>query len=290
MIEVYRKRGRVARWENGWQVRVAEHGEAIEDGETFRCHPLGGLSVEPAILPVLGMTARAERLILTDGFADHEFIGRTSLETPIAREVAERYFADDMTVIQTGEPVINRQEPYVLKDGRSGWLLTSKYPTRDSQGRVTGLVGIARDVTEYKRTGEELSTMRARLGAHLDHMLLAIMELDADLRVVRWAGRAAELFGWEEEEALGRAIRHAVVFTMTRAIKSKQHTAIEKSLRGQGVDIVTPPLMERAAFSALFEFGGDLRTMPVQGKMEPAAENASAFAQAVYNRLVGKGL
>jgi chromosome partitioning protein len=47
--------------------------------------------------------------------------------------------------------------------------------------------------------------------------------------------------------------------------------------------------MERAAFSALFEFGGDLRTMPAQGKMEPAAENASAFAQAVYNRLIGKG-
>ena len=93
----------------------------------------------------------------------------------------------------------------------------------------------------------------------------------------------------EEEEALGRPIRHAVVFTMTRAIRSKQHTAIEKSLRGQGVDVITPPLMERAAFSALFEFGGDLRTMPAQGKMEPAAENASAFAQAVYNRLIGKG-
>jgi chromosome partitioning protein len=92
----------------------------------------------------------------------------------------------------------------------------------------------------------------------------------------------------EEEEALGRRIRHAVVFTMTRAIRSKQHTAIERSLQGQGVDVITPPLMERAAFSALFEFGGDLRTMPVQGKMEPAAENASAFAQAVYNRLIGK--
>jgi chromosome partitioning protein len=92
----------------------------------------------------------------------------------------------------------------------------------------------------------------------------------------------------EEEEALGRPIRHAVVFTMTRAIKSKQHTAIEKSLRGQGVDVITPPLMERAAFSALFEFGGDLRSMPAQGKMEPAAENASAFARAVYNRLTGK--
>src|SRR5215469_11117011 len=58
----------------------------------------------------------------------------------------------------------------------------------------------------------------------------------------------------EEEEALGRPIKQAVVFTMTRAIKSKQHTAIEASLRGQGVDIIDPPLMERAAFSALFEF------------------------------------
>jgi chromosome partitioning protein len=45
--------------------------------------------------------------------------------------------------------------------------------------------------------------------------------------------------------------------------------------------------MERAAFSALFEFGGDLRTIPVQGRMEPAVENAAEFARAVYERLVG---
>jgi len=90
----------------------------------------------------------------------------------------------------------------------------------------------------------------------------------------------------EEEEALNRSIRHAVVFTMTRAIKSKQHTAIEASLAGQGVDVIQPPLMERAAFSALFEFGGDLRTIPAQGRMDGATENASAFAQEVYKRLV----
>jgi chromosome partitioning protein len=94
----------------------------------------------------------------------------------------------------------------------------------------------------------------------------------------------------EEEEALGRAIRHAVVFTMTRAIKSKQHTAIEASLIGQGVDVINPPLMERAAFSALFEYGGDLRTLPAQGRMESAAENASSFAKAVYDRLVEKSV
>jgi chromosome partitioning protein len=92
----------------------------------------------------------------------------------------------------------------------------------------------------------------------------------------------------EEVEALGRAIRHAVVFTMTRAIISKQHKGIEASLIGQGVDVVKPPLMERAAFSALFEFGGDLRSMPAQGNMEAAADNAATFAKAVYDRLAEK--
>ena len=63
----------------------------------------------------------------------------------------------------------------------------------------------------------------------------------------------------EEEELLGREIAHAVVFTMTRAIRSKQQNGIEASLREQGIRIVEPGLMERSAFSALFEFGGDRR-------------------------------
>lgn len=96
--------------------------------------------------------------------------------------------------------------------------------------------------------------------------------------------RALQLIA-EEEEALDRKIAHAVVFTMTKGVKSRQHSGIEASLAGQGVDLIEPPLMERAAFSALFEFGGDLRTMPAQGNMEAARENAALFAQAVYQRL-----
>ena len=103
--------------------------------------------------------------------------------------------------------------------------------------------------------------------------------LDATIGV-----RALQLIS-EEEEALDRKIPHAVVFTMTKAIKSKQHSGIAGSLAEQGVDLINPPLMERAAFSALFEFGGDLHTMPAQGNMAGAIENAAQFAQSVYQRL-----
>lgn len=93
----------------------------------------------------------------------------------------------------------------------------------------------------------------------------------------------------EEEEALGRSIPFAIVFTMTKAVRSKQHSGIEASLSDQGVDVIKPELMERAAFSSFFEFGGDLYSMPAQGKIENAQENASAFAKAVFERLVGEG-
>lgn len=90
----------------------------------------------------------------------------------------------------------------------------------------------------------------------------------------------------EEEEALDREIPHAVVFTMTKAIRSKQHSGIEASLRAQNVDVIDPPLMERSAFSSLFAFGGDLHSMPAQGNMESAKDNARAFAHQVYRRLI----
>lgn len=106
--------------------------------------------------------------------------------------------------------------------------------------------------------------------------------LDATIGV-----RALQLVA-EEEEALGRAIPQAVVFTMTRAIRSKQHKGIERSLRGQGIDVVSPGLMERAAYSALFEFGGDLASLPAQGNMAAAQVEAGGFARAVYERLVAR--
>ncbi|RJF87708.1 ParA family protein [Oleomonas cavernae] len=90
----------------------------------------------------------------------------------------------------------------------------------------------------------------------------------------------------EEEEALGRAIRSAVVFTMTKAVRSRAHTGLEQSLAGQGVDVISPELMERGAFAALFQFGGDLRSMPPQGNQAGAIENAAGFAHAVYQRLL----
>lgn len=80
---IYRKRGGVARWENGTLVRVTESGLAIDGGELFECYPEPGQtpSIEEARVVAAARAIEAavasagvtiERLIVSDGAAEHE--------------------------------------------------------------------------------------------------------------------------------------------------------------------------------------------------------------------------
>lgn len=96
----------------------------------------------------------------------------------------------------------------------------------------------------------------------------------------------------EEEDALGRSIRHAVVLTKTSAaVKSRVQKELEDQLRGAGIDVIEPPLVARSAFSELFAYGHDLTAMMANqnittgGRIDKALANATAFTEAVYERL-----
>lgn len=88
------------------------------------------------------------------GKNDHDFY-------PV--ELAERYQADDRNVMQSDKALINYEEPSIGRDGNQRWILTTKVPLHDYQGKVVGLVGIARDITEKKRIEEELESYRNQL-------------------------------------------------------------------------------------------------------------------------------
>lgn len=82
-------------------------------------------------------------------------------------ELAEMYQADDRLVMESDEPLIDREE---LIDGvgpatEETWLLTTKVPVHDPSGAVVGLVGIGRNITKRKLTETELrrQTLEARL-------------------------------------------------------------------------------------------------------------------------------
>lgn len=78
-------------------------------------------------------------------------------------------------------------------------------PVFDAEGRVVGAVASARDVSEQREAARELRRALQQLAFHMENTPLAIVEWDAEVRVVRWSPRAEELFGWKSEEVLGKA-------------------------------------------------------------------------------------
>ena len=138
------------------------------------------------------------------GVAGAEGLGKTVFEWPIPPEIAASYAADDRRVLETGQPLINREERFETADGHKGWFLTSKFPLRNAAGEIYGLVGVSRDVTEFRVTTEELQRARQRLDEHVDNSPLAVTEWDPELRLVRWTGRAEGLFGWSAQEVVGK--------------------------------------------------------------------------------------
>jgi hypothetical protein len=81
---IYRKQGASVRWENGTLVRVTESGVAIEEGDVFTSRPEGttSLSVDPAgvvetVRSIQSLDTEIERLVVSEGVAEHDLGGRT---------------------------------------------------------------------------------------------------------------------------------------------------------------------------------------------------------------------
>ena len=89
------------------------------------------------------------------GAPEEELVGKTDFDV-FPRGLAERYYADEQEVVRSGRPLIDREEPITDSGGNDRWLSTTKVPLRDGEGRISGLVGISRDITERKALEEQL--------------------------------------------------------------------------------------------------------------------------------------
>jgi PAS domain S-box-containing protein len=94
--------------------------------------------------------------------SEAEIIGKTDFDF-YPKELAEGFFADDQSVIRTGQPVLNREEYLLDEHGEKQWLLTSKLPLKDKEGNIIGIVGIGHNITDRKHAEEEIKKQNEEL-------------------------------------------------------------------------------------------------------------------------------
>ena len=101
------------------------------------------------------IAANAAQLQLLGLQAQEQLIGRMDADF-LPAETAEKRLIEDQYVIHSGQPILDREEGVTDREGKVRWLLVTKVPLRDSQGRIVGLVGVSRDITQHKRLQDQL--------------------------------------------------------------------------------------------------------------------------------------
>ena len=137
----------------------------------------------------------ASRVVL--GLPDCEAaVGKTVYDF-FPKEIADQFAADDQNVFASRVPVLDREEPFIDAEGKSGMFLTSKLPLVGNDGTVLGLVGISRDVTERKRAEEELKRLNASLEQAQSTAKLGSWDLDPGKGVGWWSSEMYRLFDFD---------------------------------------------------------------------------------------------
>ena len=101
------------------------------------------------------IAANAAQLRLLGLQAQEQLIGRMDADF-LPAETAEKRLVEDQYVIHSGQPILDWEERVTDREGKVRWLLVTKVPLRDSQGRIVGLVSVSRDITQHKRLQDQL--------------------------------------------------------------------------------------------------------------------------------------
>lgn len=127
-----------------------------------------------------------------------EAIGQP-LET-LRAEIETDALLDDARAVLAGESPPARE----ISASQARWFLQRLRPYRTASEPIAGVVVTFTEITASRRAEQRYRETLGRLKRHMDNSPVASMEWDAKGRVLGWSPAAERIFGWSEQDALGR--------------------------------------------------------------------------------------
>jgi len=131
------------------------------------------------------------------GISIEYMLGKTDQELHLG-DTARNFYNDEINLIQTGKPVINKEERILDKNGNEVIIQTTKLPLRDTNGVIQGLVGTGHIITEQKKAENEIKKLNEDLEKKVEERTLKLQELNKEL----------EAFAYSVSHDLRAPLRH----------------------------------------------------------------------------------
>ena len=118
------------------------------------------------------------------GLPREQVIGKNDYEIMPDKEEARKNIEDDRFVFKTGE------QKEIIKhmtgaDGKKYWFQAIKVPQLDDKGNIVGLVGIGRDITEYKKAEKMLKKQTLALVRKAIALREVVAEVEAEKNKIK---------------------------------------------------------------------------------------------------------
>ena len=107
----------------------------------------------------LACNKRFERFF---GAVEADIVGKTDYDF-VDRQQADFFRKKDQAAMAAGKPCLNEETITFADDGHEELLETIKTPMPDPQGRLVGVLGIARNITERRQAQEERERLQEQL-------------------------------------------------------------------------------------------------------------------------------
>lgn len=98
-----------------------------------------------------------------------EAIGKTDFDF-FKKEHAQQAFIDEQKIIETGQPLLNKEELITTVNGISKWFSVTKAPLYNAVGKIIGTFGLSRDNTAHKKLENEREALIIQLREALEHV------------------------------------------------------------------------------------------------------------------------
>ncbi len=133
-----------------------------------------------------------------------QLLGKTDFDIFDEAQARGAYEAEQR-LMAAGEQLVDQEVREVWPDGHVTWVSSTKLPLFNSHGEITGLVGIARDITERKRVEERLRENELLLRSIMETTKEVIFVKDRECRFVYMNPAGCQFSGVTPEKLIGRS-------------------------------------------------------------------------------------
>lgn len=139
------------------------------------------------------------------GAKERDIVGKTDYDF-VGKELADFFRAHDKAAMLAGKPTKNEEWITFATDAYRGLFETTKAPMYSADGQMLGVLGIAHDITDIKRSEAALRDKDARYRTAIETAADGFLVLDEHGRILEVNDAYIGLSGYSREELIGMPI------------------------------------------------------------------------------------